>query len=94
MTKSRFRVFVLAQRLNDGNAHDHTPCVLCVVAGADLNTVAANSIDDTLKACLARIPDVATAGQRLLAEQKLSRGRENETRGDSNSSFLACVAPS
>ena len=36
---------------------------------ADLNTVAPNSVDDTLKACLARIPEVATAGQRLLAEQ-------------------------
>ena len=41
----------------------------------DLNTVAANSIDDTLKACLARIPKVATAGQRLLAEQNC-RGEE------------------
>jgi hypothetical protein len=34
-----------------------------------LNAIAANSIDDTLKACLARIPEVATPGQRLLAEQ-------------------------
>lgn len=42
---------------------------------ADLNTMATNSIDDTLKACLARIPDVATAGQRLLAEQTC-RGEE------------------
>jgi hypothetical protein len=41
----------------------------------DLNTVAANSVDDTLKACLARIPEVATAGQRLLAEQNC-RGEE------------------
>jgi hypothetical protein len=41
----------------------------------DLNTVAANSVDDTLKACLARIPQVATAGQRLLAEQNC-RGEE------------------
>ena len=36
---------------------------------ADLTAVAANSVDDTLKACLARIPEVATPGQRLLAEQ-------------------------
>jgi hypothetical protein len=42
---------------------------------ADLNSVAANSVDDTLKACLARIPEVATAGQRLLAEQNC-RGEE------------------
>ena len=41
----------------------------------DLNTVAANAVDDTLKACLARIPEVATAGQRLLAEQNC-RGEE------------------
>jgi hypothetical protein len=46
----------------------------------DLNTVAANSVDDTLKACLARIPQVATAGQRLLAEQNC-RGEE-KTRQD------------
>ena len=41
----------------------------------DINTVAANSVDDTMKACLARIPAVATAGQRLLAEQNC-RGEE------------------
>jgi hypothetical protein len=41
----------------------------------DLNAVAANSVDDTLKACLARIPQAATAGQRLLAEQNC-RGEE------------------
>jgi hypothetical protein len=44
-------------------------------APTDLNVVAANSVDDTLKACLARIPEVATAGQRLLAEQNC-RGEE------------------
>lgn len=27
------------------------------------------TVEDTLKACLARIPDLATAGQRMLAEQ-------------------------
>ena len=41
----------------------------------DPNTRAANSVDDTLKACLARIPEVATAGQHLLAEQNC-RGEE------------------
>ncbi len=45
---------------------------------ADLNTVAANSVDDTLKACLARIPEVATAGQLLLAEENCRR--EERTR--------------
>ena len=41
----------------------------------DLNSVAANSTDDTLKACLARIPEGASAGQRLLADQNC-RGEE------------------
>ena len=45
---------------------------------AGLNTVAPNAVGDTLKACLARIPEVATAGQRLLAEQNC-RG-EDRTR--------------
>jgi hypothetical protein len=47
----------------------------------DLNSVAANSVDDTLKACLARIPQVATAGQRLLAEQNCQG--EERTRQES-----------
>jgi hypothetical protein len=41
----------------------------------DLNTVAANSVHDTLTACLARIPQDATVGQRLLADQNC-RGEE------------------
>ncbi len=38
-----------------------------------LSQVAAGSVEDTLKACLARIPAVATVGQRLLAEQSCAR---------------------
>ncbi|HJT21951.1 MAG TPA: hypothetical protein VJ746_15845 [Nitrospira sp.] len=41
----------------------------------DPNIGAANSVEDSLKACLARIPEVATAGQHLLAEQNC-RGEE------------------
>lgn len=41
----------------------------------DQNTVAADSVDDTLKACLARIPEGGTPGQRLLAEQNC-QGKE------------------
>ncbi len=41
----------------------------------DPNTGSANSVEDTLKACLARIPKVATTGQQLLAEQNC-RGEE------------------
>lgn len=36
---------------------------------SELNVVAAGAVEDTLKACLARIPADASAGQRLLAEQ-------------------------
>jgi len=45
----------------------------------DLNMVAADSVVDTLKACLTRIPQVATAGQRLLAEQNC-QGEERARR--------------
>jgi hypothetical protein len=34
-----------------------------------INVVASGAVEDTLKACLARIPEDASAGQRLLAEQ-------------------------
>lgn len=34
-----------------------------------LSQVATGAVEDTLKACLARIPAVATVGQRLLAER-------------------------
>lgn len=47
----------------------------------DLNTVAAGSRDDTLKDCLKRIPQVATTGQRMLAEQNCQaeqKTRESE----------------
>jgi hypothetical protein len=39
------------------------------VSTAEKAKVAAGSIEDTLKDCLARIPKEATAGQRMLAEQ-------------------------
>ena len=34
-----------------------------------LNDVALGAVEDTLKACLARIPDMASVGQRMLAER-------------------------
>ncbi len=34
-----------------------------------LNDVASGAVEDTLKACLARIPDMASVGQRMLAER-------------------------
>jgi hypothetical protein len=35
----------------------------------ELGVVSAGSVEDTLKACLARIPKDGSAGQRMLAEQ-------------------------
>ena len=43
-----------------------------------LGDVSPGAVEDTLKACLARIPEEATVGQRMLAE--LSCRREVETR--------------
>jgi hypothetical protein len=37
------------------------------------DAVAAGSVDDSLHACLARIPKDATAGQKMLAEQSCRR---------------------
>ena len=38
--------------------------------------VAAGSVEDTLKACLARIPKDASAGQRMMAEQSCDRDED------------------
>lgn len=44
----------------------------------ELNVLASGAAEDTLKACMARIPGVASAGQRMLAEQTCAG--EEETR--------------
>jgi hypothetical protein len=36
---------------------------------AERSVMASGAAEDTLKACMARIPDIASAGQRMLAEQ-------------------------
>lgn len=36
---------------------------------AELGVMASGAVEDTLKACMARIPALASAGQRMLAEQ-------------------------
>ena len=41
-----------------------------------LEQIATDSVEDTLKACLARIPKDASAGQRLLAEQSCRQVEE------------------
>jgi len=44
----------------------------------ELAVIASDAVEDTLKACMARIPKIATAGQRILAEQNCAG--EEETR--------------
>jgi hypothetical protein len=41
-----------------------------------LGVVASGAVEDSLKACLARIPKVATAGQRMIAEQGCERDED------------------
>jgi hypothetical protein len=41
-----------------------------------LGLVASGAVEDSLKACLARIPKVASAGQRMIAEQGCGRDED------------------
>ena len=50
---------------------------------AERDVMASGAAEDTLKACMARIPEVASAGQRMLAEQ--SCADEQKTRETSRS---------
>jgi hypothetical protein len=43
------------------------------VAAVSQSSTAAGAVDDTLKACMTRIPKDASFGQRLLAEQSCAR---------------------
>ena len=40
---------------------------------AEIGRIASGAAEDTLKACRARIPDLASLGQRMLAEQNCAR---------------------
>lgn len=40
-------------------------------------TIASGAVEDTLHACMARIPKSATLGQRMIAEQSCRRDEEN-----------------
>nr|MBI3614537.1 hypothetical protein [Nitrospirota bacterium] len=42
-------------------------------AGTGIGAMAAGAVGDTLQACLARIPENASAGQRMIAEQSCGR---------------------
>jgi hypothetical protein len=50
-----------------------------------LGGIASGAVEDTLKACLARIPEDASAGQRMLAE--------HSCRGEEGTRKLIQVAP-
>jgi hypothetical protein len=43
---------------------------------AELGVMASGAVEDTLKACMARIPALASAGQRMLAEQSCAGEEE------------------
>ena len=51
------------------------PNTPAVTAGGTM--LAAGSVEDSLKACLARIPNDATSGQRMIAEQGCQRDEAN-----------------
>jgi hypothetical protein len=42
------------------------------------NRVASGSVEDSLEACMARIPQDASAGQRMLAEESCKRDQSNQ----------------
>ncbi len=48
---------------------DHVKGAMILAPASQLNVIAPGSDEDTLKACLGRIPLDASVGQRLLAEQ-------------------------
>jgi len=49
--------------------------VRSVAPVGQLGVMASGAAEDTLKACMARIPEIASVGQRMLAEQSC-RGEE------------------
>lgn len=55
--------------LSIGAADQSVKGAMILAPNEALGTVASGAVEDTQKACLARIPDMATAGQRMLAEQ-------------------------
>ncbi len=61
------------------SAHATDPLVertMGFVPIAALGVMASGAAEDTLKACMARIPEAASAGQRMLAEQSCAGEEE------------------
>ncbi len=58
-----------------------------VPPGRAMDGMASGAVDDTLKACLSRIPADGTAGQRMLAEQGCHSEHETRTFSQASPSF-------
>ena len=58
-----------------GEEEGHVTGAMILMPTHKVDEVASGAVEDTLKACLARIPDMASEGQRMLAEQTC-RGQE------------------
>jgi hypothetical protein len=67
------------------DAADQVQGAMVLAPTETLGTVASGTTEDTLKACLGRIPAMATAGQRMLAEQSC--------KGDETTRKLMSLAP-
>ena len=61
--------FLPAGPAASSDATDQVHGAMLLTPGTTSDAAAAGAVSDTLKACLARIPNVATSGQRMLAEQ-------------------------
>jgi hypothetical protein len=62
-------VLLMASSSAAAAADDLLKGAMVFAPASELNVMAAGAVEDTLKACLGRIPLDASAGQRLLAEQ-------------------------
>lgn len=61
-------VLLLASALSPFAAHAEDGQVKGAMLPAPVPQVASGAVEDTLKACLSRIPEKASVGQRMLAE--------------------------
>lgn len=55
---------------------EHLQGTMVLAPASQLDVMASGAVEDTLKACLGRIPVDASAGQRLLAEQSCAGDEE------------------
>jgi hypothetical protein len=62
-------VLLLASALSPFSAHAEDGQVKGAMITVPVPQVASGAVEDTLKACLSRIPEKASVGQRMLAER-------------------------